>query len=46
MGEKREGDPPYLVSEISKAKKILNWQPSRDINKILNSAIQWELKKL
>ncbi len=40
--ERREGDPPKLVADSSKAKKILGWNPRRDnLEDILSSAWKW-----
>ncbi len=39
---KRIGDPPCLIADASKAKRILGWEPEcKDIYEILNSAIRW-----
>ena len=38
----REGDPAYLVADATKAKNILNWEPSyTNITDILKTAINW-----
>jgi UDP-glucose 4-epimerase len=29
---RRAGDPAVLIADISKAKRVLNWEPSRDMN--------------
>lgn len=42
--KKREGDPPKLLADISKAKEVLNWAPSYDIETILISAHRWYKK--
>ena len=41
---KRKGDPPQLLADISKAKKVLNWAPKYTIEKILLSANGWYKK--
>lgn len=42
-GKKREGDPPVLFADISKAKKELGWSPIfSDLKSIISSAWQWE----
>ena len=43
--DKRVGDPPNLVANISKAKNKLGWKPSyKEINDILKTAILWHKK--
>jgi len=38
----RPGDPAYLVADISKAKKILNWSPTQSsIDNIVATAVKW-----
>ena len=38
----RPGDPAYLVADISKAKKILNWFPEQSsIDNIVATALKW-----
>ena len=40
--ENRAGDPAYLVADISKAKKILNWFPEQSsIDNIVAIALKW-----
>ena len=40
--EGRPGDPAYLVANISKAKKILNWTPTQSsIDNIVATAVKW-----
>lgn len=33
--ERRAGDPAVLIADISKAREILKWQPSRDLNQMV-----------
>lgn len=40
--KKNYGEPDKLLSSIVKAKKILNWKPKHNINKILKDAVLWE----
>lgn len=40
----RPGDPPMLYADSAQARKVLGWQPSRDLHEILRSAWKWELK--
>ncbi|GBR72532.1 UDP-glucose 4-epimerase [Candidatus Termititenax aidoneus] len=39
---RRAGDPAYLVADSGKAHKILGWQTSYDLEKIIATAWQWE----
>lgn len=42
---RRPGDPPELVAESSKARKILGWSPTRsDLQTIIRSAWEWNLR--
>ena len=44
IGERREGDPPELVADVSLAKEMLGWQSSRDLREIVSSAWDaWQL---
>lgn len=39
---RRAGDPPVLVSDSSKAKRVLGWQPVQsDLGSIVSSALDW-----
>lgn len=40
----REGDPPSLYADPSKAKGILGWTADRDLDEILLSAWKWQRK--
>lgn len=42
--ERREGDPEKVVASSQKAKKILNWEAKTTIQKILETAIKWQIK--
>jgi UDP-glucose 4-epimerase len=38
----RAGDPAYLVADITKVKKILNWEPTQSsIDNIVATALRW-----
>ncbi len=38
----RAGDPPRLVADASKAKKVLGWEPAKsDLRSIIGSAWEW-----
>jgi UDP-glucose 4-epimerase len=42
--QRREGDPPALVADVSLAQEILGWQSSRDLREIVSSAWDaWQL---
>jgi UDP-glucose 4-epimerase len=42
--DRRAGDPPALVADVSKAKEILNWSSTRDLRDIVTSAWDaWQL---
>lgn len=42
---RRAGDPPKLIANYEKAKALLNWQPQYDLEKILQTAWNWESKR-
>jgi UDP-glucose 4-epimerase len=44
VGQRREGDPPALVADVSLARDLLGWQSSRDLREIISSA--WDAWKL
>ncbi|MFN3947014.1 MAG: GDP-mannose 4,6-dehydratase, partial [Aquificaceae bacterium] len=40
---RREGDPPALVADNTKAKEVLKWQPKYDdLSFIIQTALNWE----
>ena len=42
MMDRRPGDPPRLVADISRARKILDWQPQHDkLETIIKTAWNW-----
>ena len=42
QAERREGDPPELVADPSKAKKVLDWEAEyRDVREIIGTAWKW-----
>lgn len=42
-GERREGDPPVLVANATKANTILGWKPAyTDLEEIIRTAWNWE----
>lgn len=44
LGKRREGDPAKLVATSKKASEILNWRCEIGIEKIIQSAWNWEQK--
>ncbi len=43
--QKREGDPPILIADISKLVKTFNWSPKYDdLDFIIKTGWEWELK--
>lgn len=38
---RRPGDPPVLISSCNKVKQILKWQPSYDLDGIIETAWRW-----
>ena len=40
----RVNDPRNTISNIEKAKKILNWQPKKDVDESISAYIEWVLK--
>ncbi len=42
---RRAGDPPSLIAQADKIKKVLGWTPKyNDLDKIVSSALNWEIK--
>lgn len=39
---RREGDPASLVADNAKAKKVLNWQPTKKLEDSIETAYNWE----
>lgn len=43
---RREGDPPVLIADSTRAKTVLNWSPRfPDLDRIIGSAWQWHRKR-
>ncbi len=42
---RREGDPASLVADNTKAKFVLNWQPSHNLKASIQTAYDWEKAK-
>ena len=39
---KRSGDPAKLIADISRTKKILNWEPTHSsIGNVVRTAVNW-----
>jgi UDP-glucose-4-epimerase GalE len=45
IGPRRPGDPPLLVAGSKKARNILNWVPSHDLESIVRTAWAWAKEK-
>jgi len=44
--ERRPGDPPVLVADSTKIKKVLKWEPKYDdLEFIIKTAWNWELNR-
>jgi UDP-arabinose 4-epimerase len=42
IGARRPGDPPILVADATKSKKLLNWEAKHsDLETIITSALKW-----
>jgi UDP-glucose 4-epimerase/UDP-arabinose 4-epimerase len=42
FGDRRAGDPPVLVADISRASTLLQWRPERsDLTTIISDAVRW-----
>lgn len=41
--DRREGDPPVLVSNTMRSKEVLGWQTTRSLTQILEDAWRWHL---
>ena len=40
---RRAGDPPVLVANANRIRRLLNWQPRHDdLDAIVRSALEWE----
>src|SRR5262249_20879936 len=44
VGPRRPGDSPKLVGDISKARRELAWQPSRDLTAQIDDTLRWRRK--
>ena len=42
---RRAGDPAVLVADSNKARKVLGWKTSYNLDKIIQTAWNWELKR-
>lgn len=42
--QRREGDPPTLFADSSKAKKVLKWTPKKSLTDSIKTACAWEQK--
>jgi UDP-glucose 4-epimerase len=46
VGKRRIGDPAELVANYSKAKALLNWEPTKSIDNIILDTILWHQHRL
>lgn len=46
IGERREGDSPFLCGDISKAKEFLGWSPKYNLDDMVKHSVLWENNKL
>jgi UDP-glucose 4-epimerase len=46
IGKRRAGDPVELVANYSKAKALLNWEPTKNIMDIIIDTIAWHRHRL
>jgi UDP-glucose-4-epimerase GalE len=46
VGPRRPGDSPKLVGDITKSKRELGWQPSRDLATQIDDTLRWRRKML
>jgi len=44
VGPRRPGDPARLVASAERAKKVLGWNPSANLEEIVRTAWEWEKK--
>ena len=44
VGPRRPGDSPRLVGDIAKARRVLGWQPSRDLTQQIDDTLRWRRK--
>jgi UDP-arabinose 4-epimerase len=45
IGPRRPGDPPILVADPEKAKRVLGWTAKRNLDDIVSSAWRWMQKR-
>ena len=45
FGDRRPGDPSFLVADINFAKEVLTYRPKHDIVSIIETAYKWQLKQ-
>jgi UDP-glucose 4-epimerase len=44
IGPRRPGDSPKLVGDITKARRELGWQPTRDLATQIEDTLRWRRK--
>src|SRR5690606_34901284 len=45
ISPRRVGDPAILIGSAKKAKEVIGWQPKFTLEKIIETAWKWHLKK-
>ena len=46
INKRRDGDPPYLVSDNKLALKLLNWIPKKDVNEMCKDSWNWSQRNI
>ncbi len=46
FSEKRKGDPPILIADVSLAKKLLKWKSKRNLDEMCLDGWKWYLSKI
>lgn len=41
LSERRPGDPAVLIADNKKARQLLNWQPQKNLDEIIETAYNW-----
>jgi UDP-glucose-4-epimerase GalE len=41
----RPGDPPKLIASIDKAERLLGWRPTKNLETILRTQLEWEKRR-
>ncbi len=46
FNKRRDGDPPYLVSDNKLALDLLNWMPEKDVNEMCKDSWSWSQRNI